>query len=189
MIQQENQDLASSLPALPRLDRLDRLLQLLEEKHGLSGKHSPNKKEEVQSEDQCKTLTLSSALEQVHHKGTLMERLSVLETRVLQLSQISLDMDEGKLSGSSSSTGVLSSLEKSGHTSVTSTVLTGQDEDEKENLHENIKDPLAVAVEEKSLSINAVSLTEKKEQNTSMSRIKRRKSHKKWSGWLRLLGC
>ncbi|XP_009758095.1 uncharacterized protein LOC107795333 isoform X2 [Nicotiana tabacum] len=186
MIQQKNQDLASSLPALPRLDRLDRLL--LEEKHGLSGRHSPYKKEEVQLEDQCKTLTLSSALEQVHHKGTLMERLSVVETRLLQLSQISLYMDEGKLSRSSSSTGVLSSSEKSGHTSVTSTVLTGQDEDEKANLHEKIKNSLAVAVEEKCLSIEGY-LTEKTEQSTNMSRIKRRKSHRKWPGWLRLLGC
>ncbi|XP_009631562.1 uncharacterized protein [Nicotiana tomentosiformis] len=186
MIQQENQYLASSLPTLPRLDRLDRLLQLLEEKHGISGRrHSPNKKAEVQLEDQCKTLTLSSALEQVHHKGTLMERLSVLETRVLQLSQISQDMDEGNLSRSSSSTGPLSFSDKSGHTSVTSTVLTGQDEDEKANLHEKIKDPLAVAVEEKDLSIEG-SLTKKKEQSTNMSRIKRRKSHRKWPGWLRL---
>ncbi|XP_059298355.1 uncharacterized protein LOC132051076 [Lycium ferocissimum] len=85
MNQQENQDLASSLPVLPRLDRLDRLVQLLEEKHGISGRDTALKKEEEESDESKTNMTLSSALEEVHHKGTLMERLALLETRVLQV--------------------------------------------------------------------------------------------------------
>lgn len=40
--------------------------------------------EPVPEEDQCKTL--SSAIEEAHQKGTLMERVAVLENRVLQVS-------------------------------------------------------------------------------------------------------
>ncbi|KAA8547624.1 hypothetical protein F0562_004053 [Nyssa sinensis] len=83
MEQEEKLELNSPLPVLPRLDRLDRLLQLLEEKHGLSGRHSSSSVDrKMESEDQCKSL--STALEEVHHKGTLMERLAILENRVLQ---------------------------------------------------------------------------------------------------------
>ncbi|KAK3034173.1 hypothetical protein RJ639_034313 [Escallonia herrerae] len=112
------------MPVLPRLDRLDRLLQLMEEKHSLSGRHSSkpavaNLVEEVHSK------TLSSALEEVDHKGTLMERLATLENRVFQLG---LDMDEGNTSRSSSSTALV--FEKSGYGSGTSSVLR-QDKDQK----------------------------------------------------------
>ncbi|XP_059298354.1 uncharacterized protein LOC132051075 [Lycium ferocissimum] len=175
MNQQENQDLASSLPALPRLDRLDRLVQLLEEKHGLSGRDTALKKEEGEEDESKTNLTLSSALEEVHHKGTLMERLALLETRVLQLSQISLDMDEGNTSRSSSS---------SGHVSIT----VGQAQDEKSNLQDR-KGPDHLVVEEKGLT-NEIPSTKKTEQSTitNKSRIKRRISLRKLLGWLRL-GC
>ncbi|XP_015159726.1 uncharacterized protein [Solanum tuberosum] len=94
----DSKDLASSLPVLPRLDRLDFLLQVLEEKHGMSPKNE--KGEEEDSEYCSSTLSLSTALQQVHHKGTLVDRLTALENRVFKLS---LEMEEEKTSRSSSS--------------------------------------------------------------------------------------
>ncbi|XP_015159725.1 uncharacterized protein [Solanum tuberosum] len=96
----DSKDLASSLPVLPRLDRLDFLLQVLEEKHGMSPKNE--KGEEEDSEYCSSTLSLSTALQQVHHKGTLVDRLTALENRVFKL-QLSLEMEEEKTSRSSSS--------------------------------------------------------------------------------------
>ncbi|EXB95100.1 hypothetical protein L484_007047 [Morus notabilis] len=71
---------SSSLPILPRLDRVDRLLQFLEERH--------NKKINVDvnwSSVENKSVPMSSAMEEVHYRGTLMDRLATLENRVLQL--------------------------------------------------------------------------------------------------------
>ncbi|XP_044492237.1 uncharacterized protein LOC123215708 [Mangifera indica] len=82
-------------PVLSRLDRLDRLVQLLEERHYSSSRVTTK----LNKEEECKTL--SSALEEVNHKGTLMERLTMLESQVLQLS---LKMEVGNTSKSSSST-------------------------------------------------------------------------------------
>ncbi|CAN4080413.1 unnamed protein product [Withania somnifera] len=97
MTQLESKDLASSLPLLPRLHRLDFLLQVLEEKHGLSGGNDKSGEEENIA-DYCKaTVSLSSALEEAHHKGTLVERLTALENRLFKLS---LEMDEGNTSRS-----------------------------------------------------------------------------------------
>ncbi|KAL9366101.1 hypothetical protein Peur_037300 [Populus x canadensis] len=89
MGQEEKQELFSPLPVLPRLDRLDRLLQFLEEKHSSSGRGRHAAKSvvrTVEAEDQCKALT--SALEEVQHKGTLMWRLETLENRALQDEQM-----------------------------------------------------------------------------------------------------
>ncbi|KAJ8544739.1 hypothetical protein K7X08_017322 [Anisodus acutangulus] len=150
-------------------------LQLLEEKHGLSGRHYTALKKQEEEKDQSKTnLTLSSAIEEVQHKGTLMERLAVLETRVLQLS---LDMNEGNTSRPSTSTGPVSFFERS--------VTIGQVQEDKANLQQSKGHHLA----EKCLT-SEVPLTEKTEQSTitNKSRIKRRISHRKWLGWLRL-GC
>lgn len=61
-------------------------LRLLEEKHNLSASHSSKpdiQKLVKQEDDQCKTL--STALDEVQQKGTLMERLTILENRVLQV--------------------------------------------------------------------------------------------------------
>lgn len=62
-------------------------LQLLEEKHSLSrrhlGKNTEKKSQEEEEGDQCKSL--SYVLDEVQHKGTLMERLTILENRVLQV--------------------------------------------------------------------------------------------------------
>ncbi|KAL0300000.1 UNVERIFIED_CONTAM: hypothetical protein Sangu_2505000 [Sesamum angustifolium] len=78
-------------------------LQLLEEKHGLSRRDfscgNTCAADAESNVDECKTL--SSALEEVQRKGTLIERLVLLENRVLQLS---LEMDEGNTSKSSTST-------------------------------------------------------------------------------------
>ncbi|KAJ9690452.1 hypothetical protein PVL29_012878 [Vitis rotundifolia] len=102
MEQEEKQESTSPLPVIPRLDRIDRLLQFLEEKHCSARKQNSSSSAIRQSlpEDQ-EFKTLSSALEEVHHKGTLMERVAMLENRVLQLT---LQVDEGNTSGSSSST-------------------------------------------------------------------------------------
>jgi hypothetical protein len=63
-------------------------LQFLEEKHSSSGRGRHAAKSvvrTVEAEDQCKALT--SALEEVQHKGTLMWRLETLENRALQVSK------------------------------------------------------------------------------------------------------
>nr|GEV04003.1 hypothetical protein [Tanacetum cinerariifolium] len=108
-----------TLPVLPRLDRLDRLLELLEEKHAQSRRfgsimanndddnNDNDYKEKTLNHLSCKTL--SSALDDVHQKGTLIDRVAMLENRVLQLS---LDMDEGSTSRSSSSTACATKEEK-----------------------------------------------------------------------------
>ncbi|KAL7134618.1 hypothetical protein ABFS83_11G039500 [Erythranthe nasuta] len=101
MDHEENQETDSFVPVIPRLDRLDCVideqpivvqLKLLEdEKHSLL----------LSSRRDFCCKTLSSALEEVQHKGTLLERLTALENRVLQLS---LEIDQGNTSKSSSST-------------------------------------------------------------------------------------
>ncbi|BBH08134.1 microspore-specific promoter 2 [Prunus dulcis] len=78
-------------------------LQFLEHKHCLSASHS--------SSPACKTMepvleyqrkTLSSAIEEAHQKGTLMERVAVLENR------LSHKMDVENASRSSYSTTLVS---------------------------------------------------------------------------------
>lgn len=62
-------------------------MEALEGKQWLSEKQirGVERKEEEKDEDEGKQITLSSALEQVHHKGTLMDRITMLENRVLQV--------------------------------------------------------------------------------------------------------
>nr|XP_043608594.1 uncharacterized protein LOC122580389 [Erigeron canadensis] len=102
-----------TLPVLPRLDRLDRLLELLEEKHSKSARFGSTTKADddhnyngdgdykERKRDNMNCRTLLSALDDVHHKGTLIDRLGMLENRVLQLS---MDLEHGSISRSSSST-------------------------------------------------------------------------------------
>ncbi|KAM0975077.1 uncharacterized protein LOC126605146 [Malus sylvestris] len=90
------EEISLPMPILQRLDRLDRLLQFLEHKHCLSAKHSSCPTSLEPEDDQCKTL--SSAIEEAHHKGTLMERVAMLEKRVLQISH---EMDVENASSSS----------------------------------------------------------------------------------------
>lgn len=75
--------------------RLFNQLELLEEKHTKSGRvesTTPNNdnhrdhgdhKEKIVDSSKCKTL--SSALDDVQHKGTLIDRLAILENRVLKV--------------------------------------------------------------------------------------------------------
>ncbi|XP_059295026.1 uncharacterized protein LOC132048114 isoform X2 [Lycium ferocissimum] len=161
MKQQENKDLVSSLPVIPRLDRLDFLI--LEEKHGLSGRNfsaSVIIKKTEEEDEYCKTLSLSSALEEVNHKGTLIERLTALENRILKLS---LEMDEGNTSRSSSS-------------------KSRDDKDEKANFKQK-------QLEEEALITEAASLSTGKTDKAVGDAKIRRKSYRKWRlGWLHL-GC
>ncbi|KAL1553722.1 hypothetical protein AAHA92_14357 [Salvia divinorum] len=90
----ENQETPCILPVIARLDRLDRLIPLLAEKRSFSKSGVCG----IETKNECKTL--SSALEEVHHKGTLMERLALLEKRVLELS---LEIVEGNTTSRSSS--------------------------------------------------------------------------------------
>ncbi|XP_058073348.1 uncharacterized protein LOC131222338 [Magnolia sinica] len=96
-MQGEEDELLPTMPVLPRLDRLDRLLQYLEERRNSSDAHySCSFPINTGVDKQCKPL--SSVLEEVHFKGTVMERVAMLENRVLQLS---LEMEEGSTSSSS----------------------------------------------------------------------------------------
>ncbi|XP_031389037.1 uncharacterized protein LOC116201775 isoform X2 [Punica granatum] len=94
---QEDRKPAPTLSVIQRLDRLDH--QILEERHGLSARH-PNDlvARKVDPRDECKSI--SSVLEEVHQKGTLVERVAMLEDRVLQLS---LEIDSGNTWKSNSS--------------------------------------------------------------------------------------
>lgn len=71
-------------------------LQFLEEKHCLSSKHSssscsfPACESSEPAQDHESYKTLSSAIEEVNRKGTLMERVAVLENRVLQVIKLSI---------------------------------------------------------------------------------------------------
>ncbi|KAK1282250.1 hypothetical protein QJS10_CPB22g01523 [Acorus calamus] len=94
----DENDQLSSMPILPRLDRLDRLVCHLEEKSSSSESYfsGPIPTSQDDNEKQCKPLP--AALEEVHSKGTLMERVAVLENRVLQMS---LELEKRSMSGSS----------------------------------------------------------------------------------------
>ncbi|KAL4198047.1 hypothetical protein AMTRI_Chr03g43920 [Amborella trichopoda] len=92
----EDKQSTRPMPVLSRLDRLDLLLGYLEERHSLSQRHNGNVSEPSRLKLECKPL--ASALQEVQSKGTLMDRIAVLENRVLQLS---LEMEEGSASSSS----------------------------------------------------------------------------------------
>ena len=78
-------------------------VHLLEERHG-HGHENENENEcwskckrrpllsgdvdDVTNNNNNNNKTLSSAMEEVHHKGTLMERLEMLENRVLQVGRL-----------------------------------------------------------------------------------------------------
>lgn len=62
-------------------------IRLLEEKRTLPRRDFGT----AEGENECKTL--SSALEEVQHKGTLMERLAILEKRVLEVDHASISFE------------------------------------------------------------------------------------------------
>ncbi|RWR78340.1 putative Vacuolar iron transporter family protein [Cinnamomum micranthum f. kanehirae] len=84
---------------LHRLDMLDTRLKQLEEKQGLQlvpESYFSRDLHHPETSHQCRPL--SSALQEVHFKGTLMDRLRLLETRILQ---ISYELDKGNAESSS----------------------------------------------------------------------------------------
>lgn len=169
MDKQEMQEQVLPSPVLPRLDRLDRLLQLLEEKH-------PAVQKVKHEDDECKTL--SSALEEVQHKGTLVERLAVLENRVLQLS---LEMDEGNTSKSSSST--VPGSEKLDHGFTSSTGSGRQDKNHEANITlQETQSPAAFRDQCSSLACDAEKAGRKNGPRQS------KKGYKRLLGWFHL-GC
>ncbi|THG18004.1 hypothetical protein TEA_001399 [Camellia sinensis var. sinensis] len=152
----------------------DKTLQLLEEKHSLLGSHSNSTKpvvrkmetEEEEEEDECKTL--SNALQEVLHKGSLMDRLQMLEKRDLQLS---IYMDEENTSRSSSLTVPIS--EKIGQSSgLSSSVTKESDEDVVIATFEGRKDPLLIQEETSSAQCSVT-----KPQSCHNSKNQKRKAH------------
>ncbi|KAL7093426.1 hypothetical protein ACP275_11G040600 [Erythranthe tilingii] len=156
----QNQETDSFVPVIPRLDRLDRVLKLLEEeKHSLLSSRR----------DFC-CKTLSSALQEVQHKGTLIERLTALENRVLQPGKI----DQGNTSKSSSST-VEASEAKTVHkrNDQNSATAIGQDK----------QDPPTIQAQEGASSADGfVRLVTAKQEIVRQ----RKKTRKKWLGLFRL---
>ncbi|CAI9110402.1 OLC1v1010413C1 [Oldenlandia corymbosa var. corymbosa] len=179
--QEMHDELVPPSPVLPRLDRLDRLLQLLEEKHNLSRRNPDEQKEIKPENDHCKTL--SSALEEVQHKGTLMERLTMLENRVLQLS---LEMDEENTPKSSSST--VPNTEKLDQ-NLKSPSGSGRRDEMK--IHDQKNEvmtmpgrdsPVEVLDQDSNISSAAQEIVDKNGRRRS------KKGYKKWIGWFHL-GC
>ncbi|KAL9448277.1 hypothetical protein AB3S75_015701 [Citrus x aurantiifolia] len=176
MNHQEEQELLSqsTLPVLSRLDRLDRLLLLLEERHCLSTKHIPNcaiGRMKSSTEDQCKTL--ACAIEEVNYKGTLMERLTMLENRVLELSLVMEEVE--KTSRSSSCT--IERAEKIEH-KLSFTAITSQDDDTINSSQGTTNLVEASACERKSKGGHK----DRRWRNVALIR------HNKWLGWFRMGG-
>ncbi|KAI3446855.1 hypothetical protein Pfo_003520 [Paulownia fortunei] len=167
----ENQETTSFMPVIARLDRLDRMLHLFEEKHSLSRRDFCA----AESNNVCKTL--SSALEEVQHKGTLIERLTLLENRVLQLS---LEMDEGNTSKSSSSTVQVS--ETTGKDSDLS-IPKRQEENRVKVTTQEMQDPPTIQAQEIASSADGF-LRETRAQQESRGQKKNTK--RKWLGLFRL---
>ncbi|KAF3440913.1 hypothetical protein FNV43_RR19199 [Rhamnella rubrinervis] len=185
----ESTNSASAIPILPRVDRLDVLLQFLEEKQSLpmSARHSWSPVlRNMKLENQYKTL--SSAIEEVHHKGTLLERVAMLENRVLQLCQ---EMDVGNASGSSSSTIVVA--ENIGPESESPPVKR-PDESVTVNFNLGVKDneEACCASQEKSEFSEGSTARKEPVQGCRRGRGQKRSSapnhHRGWFTWLRL-GC
>ncbi|ESR45152.1 hypothetical protein CICLE_v10002723mg [Citrus x clementina] len=164
MNHQEEQELLSqsTLPVLSRLDRLDRLVSdfffcvcIMKSS----------------TEDQCKTLAY--ALEEVNYKGTLMERLTMLENRVLELSLVMEEVE--KTSRSSSCT--IERAEKIEH-KLSFTAITSQDDDTINSSQGTTNLVEASACERKSKGGHK----DRRWRNVALIR------HNKWLGWFPM-GC
>ncbi|XP_056176216.1 uncharacterized protein LOC115683734 [Syzygium oleosum] len=124
---------APALSVLQRLDHLDHLLLVLEERQSLSARY-PLVAEKIRAKEQDHCKTISSAPEEAHHRGTLMDRVAMLEDRVLQLS---LEIEVGIISKSSYSA-VPTTGNVNQHTSelaVTATESADSREHGRENPH------------------------------------------------------
>uniref|UniRef100_A0A7N0T7H5 Uncharacterized protein n=1 Tax=Kalanchoe fedtschenkoi TaxID=63787 RepID=A0A7N0T7H5_KALFE len=98
-LQDEQQKPAAALPlpVVPRLDRLDLLVYSVNGREAAATEKAAVVCGSAGDDDGFKPV--SAALEEVHFKGTLMDRIAMLENRALQLS---LQMDVGSTSRSSS---------------------------------------------------------------------------------------
>ncbi|XP_030536797.1 uncharacterized protein LOC115745408 isoform X2 [Rhodamnia argentea] len=124
---------APALSVLQRIDRLGHLLQALEERQNSSARYPSGlavEKIRTKEQDHCKAI--SSALEEAHHKGTLMDRVAMLEDRVLQLS---LEIEVGNISKSSYSV-VPTTTEKVDHCTSELAVVATESADSKEHRQE-----------------------------------------------------
>ncbi|KAK9285412.1 hypothetical protein L1049_024605 [Liquidambar formosana] len=137
----------------------------------------------MEAEDQCNTL--SYALEEVHHKGTLMERVAMLENRVLQLS---LEMDEENTSRLSSSTIPIAEINGYGGSGLPAITRTDI-EDVAITLQENSKQNPLIINREEALAEPCL----RKSQDCRKSRSIRIRTvsilrYRKWLGLFRM-GC
>ncbi|XP_057767989.1 uncharacterized protein LOC130988221 isoform X2 [Salvia miltiorrhiza] len=162
----DNQETPCFLPVIARLDRLDRLL--VEEKRSIS---KTDRACVAESKNECKTL--SSALEEVHHKGTLMERLALLEKRVLELS---LEINEGNTTSRSSSTS--STLQGSEMVGENDSELKHKSENGDAINKQQMRDPSTIQAQEKASPADEVV-----KERAARSRRQKTKSQKKWP-WL-----
>ncbi|KAF4346118.1 hypothetical protein G4B88_006939 [Cannabis sativa] len=96
----------SALAILPRLDRLDRLVKLLDEKSRvIRGGGCCNINISDQTQNHIKKTTLWCALDEVVHKGSVMDRLLMLEKRLLKLwVEVEIKVNEMEQGNNSNST-------------------------------------------------------------------------------------
>lgn len=166
---------APALSVLQRLDHLDHLLQVLEERKSSSARFPSGlvaEKIRAKEQDHCKTI--SSALEEAHHKGTLMDRVAMLEDRVLQLS---LEIEVGNVSKSSYSVVQTTAENVNQHTPELAVVAT-ESADSKEHGREN---PHPFSTQEKDCA-DAEACVEK--TKTAGSHKGKRRSMLRRSKWL-----
>ncbi|KAG9456608.1 hypothetical protein H6P81_001116 [Aristolochia fimbriata] len=168
--QGEEEQQEMPMPILARLDRLDRLVLYLEETRNLparrSGDFIPIK---MGVEKQLKPL--SSALDEVHFKGTLLERIDILENRVLQLSLV---IEDGSTSSSSTfltTENIECSFLKKDDSSNTNVYGTEHEQDKEQ-----------ISEEEQTCTIRGCKKVRKQK---AVPPVRRRK---KWLGWLQM-GC
>ncbi|TKY58421.1 hypothetical protein E2542_SST15482 [Spatholobus suberectus] len=186
MNRDEREELNPPLSILQRLDRLERQLLFMEERHRYTAPHSDVVANKALNPEEEKFKSMFSALEEVHHKGTLLERVAVLENRVIQLS---IDMDLGNTSRSSSSPSA--TAKKLGH-GLGSLEGNGLNVNEDMNMVTTLqekKDPLVTQDKDstvvKACSLNSPSCRAHKRRIKAMSRMG---YYRKWLKWLKL-GC
>ncbi|XP_031503207.1 uncharacterized protein LOC116266222 isoform X2 [Nymphaea colorata] len=102
---EEDERFKTFTPIIPRLERLDYLMRRLEEKQKQRQTQQRGSRGERERESSTQSSrahhqrTLSSAVQEVQQKGSLLDRIASLENRLLQLS---VDMEVSSSSSSSS---------------------------------------------------------------------------------------
>ncbi|KAF8011242.1 hypothetical protein BT93_J1751 [Corymbia citriodora subsp. variegata] len=150
-------------------------LEVLEERQSLSASFpSGLVAEKIRAKEQDHCRTISSALEEARHKGTLMDRVAMLEDRVLQLS---LEIEVGNISKSSYSVVPTTTENVNRHTSELA-VVAMESADSKEHQLEN---PHPFSTQEKDCA-DAEACVEK--TKTAGSHKVKRRSMLRRSKWL-----